>query len=134
MSLRERLKTKKEAKSIKKAGLLAGKFDISIKKVTEAITKIKNPADLGNIVKEFAKFLNTMDAKDSKITFSGNFDLGQRMLLNCMLANFLEDGSKIEDIMTEDETDNELKTKKAESKLVRRRKSIKEKLTAEDEE
>ena len=74
MSLRDRLKSKKEAKTAAERG----EFRISIAKVTHAVNKMKNPADLGNIVKEFAKFLNTLEANDAQITFSGNFDLGQK--------------------------------------------------------
>lgn len=131
MSLRDRLKSKKEAKiSAEK-----GEFKISINKVSNAVSKIKNPADLGNIVKEFAKFLNTLDASDAQITFSGNFDLGQKTLLNCVFANFLDDGSDVKKIKRCSDSvsavDSEDEVKPA-SKLIRKRKSVKERLAEKE--
>lgn len=126
MSLRDRLKSKKEAKTAAERG----EFRISIAKVTHAVNKMKNPADLGNIVKELAKFLNTLEANDAQITFSGNFDLGQKTLLNCILGNFLDDGSdkRIKNCTAEEDTD----TNKPASKLIRKRKSVKERLAEKE--
>lgn len=126
MSLKDRLRSKKEAKIL--ASAESCDFKISIKKVTEAISKVKSSTDLGNIVKEFAKFLNTLSYDDANITFSGNFDLGQKTLLNCILSNFLEDNKKTKDIYSE-----EVAPKTTESKLIRRRKSIKAKLEETNE-
>lgn len=124
MSLKDRLRSKKEAKATAKAEMC--EFNISIKKLTEAAGKVKNPADLGNIVKEFSKFLNTLASVDAKITFSGSFDLGQRTLLNCILSNFIDDGKpSLKEISNEDDEYEEIKP---ESKLIRRRKSVKAKL------
>lgn len=124
MSLKDRLRSKKEAKAAAKAEMC--EFNISIKKLTEAAGKVKNPADLGNIVKEFSKFLNTLTSVDAKITFSGSFDLGQRTLLSCILSNFIDDGkSSLKEVYYDDEEDEEVKP---ESKLIKRRKSVKAKL------
>lgn len=105
----------------------AGEYRISISKVAKAVSAVKNPADLGNIVKEFAKFLNSMEARDAQIVFRGNFDMGQRTLLNCVLANFIDDG------ISDDEDDEDTEETKSASKLIRKRKSVKARL-AEDEE
>lgn len=119
MSLKDRLKSKKEAKMLSEAG----EYKISISKVAKAVAGVKNPADLGNIVKEFAKFLNSMEAHDAQIVFKGNFDMGQRTLLNCVLANFIDDG------MCEDEDDEDMEESKPASKLIRKRKSVKSRLS-----
>ena len=126
MSLRDRLKTKKEAKAVKKAALEEGEIRISIEKVTNAVAKMKNSADLGNIIKEFAKFLNTLEAQNASITLSGNFDLGQRTLLNCVLSNFLEDSSTLQ--AEEDGAEQE----KPASKLIKKRKSVKQRLAEKE--
>lgn len=130
MSLKDRLRSKKEAKAAAKAELC--EFKISIKKVTEAAGKIKNASDLGNIVKEFSKFLNTLASDDAKITFSGSFDLGQRTLLSCILSNFIDDGKASIKETAQDEEEPE--EKKSDSKLIRRRKSVKAKLAQAQEE
>ncbi len=122
MSLKDRIKGKKGGFSSE-----AGEYKISIAKLAKAAAKVKNPADLGNIVKEFSRFLNAMDTKDAQLIFRGNFDLGQRTLLNCVLSNFIDDGIYEED----EENDNE---EPSPSKLVRRRKSVKERLEEENEE
>ena len=129
MSLKDRLRSKKEAKSLAKSE--SCQFKISIKKVTEAAAKVKNPADLGNIVKEFSKFLNTLASEDAQITFSGNFDLGQRTLLNCILSNFLDDKKS----SVAENTEEDIQEKpKPESKLIKKRKSIKSKLREKEAE
>ncbi len=116
MSLKDRIKNKKSAVFSSEEG----EYKISITKLARAAAKVKNPADLGNIVKEFSRFLNAMEAKDAQLIFRGNFDLGQRTLLNCVLANFIDDGMY-------DEEDGDTETA-APSKLVRKRKSVKERL------
>ena len=116
MSLKDRIKNKKSAGFSSEEG----EYKISITKLARAAAKVKNPADLGNIVKEFSRFLNAMEAKDAQLIFRGNFDLGQRTLLNCVLANFIYYG------MYEEE-DGDTETA-APSKLVRKRKSVKERL------
>ena len=68
-----------------------------------------------------------MDTKDAQILFRGNFDLGQRTLLNCVLSNFIDDGIYDED------SDEDIE-EKAPSKLIRRRKSVKERMAEEIEE
>ena len=128
MSLKDRLRSKKEAKEALKAEQC--EFKISIKKVTDAAGKVKNVSDLGNIVKEFSKFLSTLASEDAKITFSGSFDLGQRTLLNCVLAKFLEDEKKPE-ISFDDENTEE---PKLESKLIKKRKSVKAMLKEAEKE
>ena len=128
MSLKDRLRSKKEAKAALKAEQC--EFKISIKTVTDAAGKVKNVSDLGNIVKEFSKFLSTLASEDAKITFSGSFDLGQRTLLNCVLAKFLEDEKKPE-ISFDDENTEE---PKLESKLIKKRKSVKAMLKEAEKE
>ncbi len=129
MSLKDRLRSKKEAKAALKAEQC--EFKISIKKVTDAAGKVKNVSDLGNIVKEFSKFLSTLASEDAKITFSGSFDLGQRTLLNCVLAKFLEDDKKPEISFDDDENTEE---PKLESKLIKKRKSVKAMLKEAEKE
>ena len=129
MSLRDRLRSKKETKTAAQRG----EYIISIAKVSNAVNKVKNPADLGNIVKEFSKFLNTLEAQNARIVFSGDFDLGQRTLLNCILGGFLEDGSaKLLKEASVDEADDN-NTEKKESKISKRRKTIRERLAAKTE-
>lgn len=120
MSLKDRLKGKKEAK----LSVQAGEYKISVKKIADAISTIKNPADLGNIVKELAKFLKAMDARDAQIVLKGDFDLGQKTLLNCVLANFLDNS----EYFLEDEEDV---VGSSAPKLIRKRKSVKARLAEE---
>ena len=122
MSLKDRIRSRKEAKIA--ADNTNCEFNISVKKVIQAIEKIENPADLGNIVKEFSKFLNTLSTENTTITFRGNFDLGQRTLLNCILANFANTTNDF------NETGLLSSEEKTTSRLVRKRKSIKAKLEA----
>ena len=122
MSLKERIKRRREAKNI--INNETCEFNISVKKVIKAIDNVNNVADLGNIVKEFAKFLNTVSDKNTEITFKGNFDLGQKTLLNCFLTKFEKGNDDFEqDVLGDVEEKNS-------SKLVRRRKSVREKLEA----
>ncbi len=127
MSLKDRLRSKKESKISAKAEKC--EFKISIKKVTEAASKVKNSSDLGNIVKEFSKFLSTLASEDAQITFSGSFDLGQRTLLNCVLAKFIEDGKQQTKVTASQENDEEEQEEnKEESKMIKRRKAVRAKL------
>ncbi len=134
MSLKDRLKNKTNTKKAKKTenkqtGELC-EFKISIAKVSKAINKVSNVSDLGNIVQEFSKFLSTLPTKDASITFSGNFDLGQKMLLNCVLGNFLEGEESSVNEKNDDSTQKTEKKvpQKEPSKLIKKRKSIKSKL------
>ena len=115
MSLKERLKNTKESKSE------TCEFKISIKKVTDAVDNMENSEDLGNIIKEFSKFLKTLDAKNSNIIFGGNFDLGQKTLLSCILSNFIEGKDK----PNQNEENNEPELK---SELIKKRQSVRAKL------
>ncbi len=136
MSLRERLRSKKEAKIKKtqsKPQQQLCEFKISIEKVAKAVNKINNVSDLGNIVQEFSKFLSTLPTENASITFSGSFDLGQRTLLNCVLSNFLEDGEKPAQTSFEEHEEDSEPTKEP-SKLIKKRKSLKSKLEKADEE
>lgn len=118
MSLKDRIKSKKEAK----ISAAKTEYTISVNKVASAIAGMKNAEDLGNITREFAKFLNSLDAKNAKIVFTGEFDMGQKTLLNCILASFLEDDA-VES--AEDSTEDVL-----ESKLIQKRRSLKSKISA----
>lgn len=120
MSLKERLKNTKETKP--KAETC--EFKISINKLTSAVDKMENAEDLGNIIKEFSKFLKTLDANNSNIIFSGNFDLGQKTLLSCILSNFVNSEQE------QEETTNEtaLETNEAKSALIKKRQSVRAKL------
>lgn len=123
MSLKDRIKLKKEARN------LAAKTEyiISVDKVAKAITKMNSAEDLGNITREFAKFLNSLEAKNAKIVFSGEFDMGQKTLLNCILSSFLEDDS--------DEVDAEVSAEDVlDSKLIQKRRSLKSKLAVKKDE
>lgn len=136
MSLRDRLRSKKEAKAEtietstkSKSDGQKCEFKLSINKVTKAVKNVKSASDLGKIVKEFSKFLETLATDDANITFSGNFDMGQRMLLNCILANFLDDGEKTtkEEVVEvkEEPTKATEEPPQEEPKLIRRRRSMK---------
>lgn len=131
MSLRDRLRSKKETKT----SAQRGEYVISIAKVSNAVNKVKNPADLGNIVKEFSKFLNTLEAHNARIVFSGDFDLGQKTLLNCILSNFLEDGASTKSLKSiQENSDDEINNSvKKETKISKRRKTIRERLAASAE-
>lgn len=120
MSLKERLKNTKETKN----KIETSEFTISIKKLTSSVDSMENAEDLGNIIKEFSKFLKTLDANNSNIVFSGNFDLGQKTLLSCILSNFID--TKDEQEETADETQNE--TTEAKSALIKKRQSVRAKL------
>ena len=121
MSLKDRLKNKKNQKenSTNSDRLQLCEFNISVKKVIEAINNVKNPEDLGNILKEFSKILNTLAPENSKITFSGNFDLAQKTLLTCILSNFLSASQN---------TVLDIPQSTEDSKLIRKRKSVRAKL------
>lgn len=134
MSLRERLKNKKEAKAIKKAAIEAGEFKISIEKVCSAVSRMKNPADIGNIVKEFAKFLSTLQTQDAQVLFKGNFDLGQRTLLSCMLSGFLDDGKSNMNSVTPETSQEENQIEQENPpKLIRKRRTVKQRLAEKAE-
>ena len=59
MSLKDRIKAKKQVKSQENIDNTV--YNISIEKLTKAVSATANTADLGNIIREFAKFLNTLD-------------------------------------------------------------------------
>jgi len=124
MSLKDRIKAKKEEKS------LAGRteYNISVGKVAGAISKMQNSEDLGNIVREFARFLSSLESKKAKIVFSGEFDIGQKTLLNCMLSSFFDENDLL------DEGESITKTEDAEPKLIKKRKSLKSIIEEKQEE
>lgn len=117
MSLKDRIKAKKEQRIADRKT----EYNISISKVSKAISSTKDASDLGNIIREFAKFLNTLEPQNAKITFSGDFDLGQRTLLNCILGSFLEDEltNSQDSVESTDESTSESEI------LIRKRKSSK---------
>lgn len=127
MSLKDRIKAKKQVKSQENIDNTV--YNISIKKVTKAVSATANTADLGNIIREFAKFLNTLEPQNAKITFSGDFDMGQKTLLNCILSGFLED--KV--AKSESDTQTEVEVADAEPKLIKKRKSVKARLEEDSE-
>lgn len=124
MSLKERLRSKKEANNAAKAKMC--EYKISINKVIKAIEKVPNSSDLGNIVKEFSKFLKTLTTDNAQITFSGSFDLGQKTLLNCVLSNFTEEEKKSK--LESEENDDEKEEQELEAKLIKKRKAVRAKL------
>lgn len=132
MSLRDRLRSKKETKIEQEKTAVVEKnnelceFKISIDKIAKAVSNVENPADLGNIVKEFAKFLNTLSPKNTGLSLKGDFDLGQKMLLNCILSNFLVDNEKTAKETAKKEIIQE--APKEDSTLIRKRKSLRTKL------
>ena len=74
--------------------------------------------------------MNTVSNQNTTITFKGDFDLGQKTLLNCFLSKFESENEEfIENTLQETEENGG-------SKLVRRRKSVREKIKAalDDEE
>ena len=127
MSLKDRIKAKKQVKSQENIDNTV--YNISIEKVTKAVSATANTADLGNIIREFAKFLNTLEPQNAKITFSGDFDMGQKTLLNCILSGFLED--KV--AKSESDTQTEVEVADAEPKLIKKRKSVKARLEEDSE-
>lgn len=127
MSLKDRIKAKKEAKSL----AAKSQYNISIKKLAQAASKMQNADDLGNIVREFAKFMNSLEPQNAKITFSGDFDMGQRTLLNCLLASFLEDDDS--EIAKEDSKEIDIDDEPT-PKLIKKRKSIKTRMIEKESE
>lgn len=127
MSLKDRIKAKKQVKSQENIDNTV--YNISIEKLTKAVSATANTADLGNIIREFAKFLNTLEPQNAKITFSGDFDMGQKTLLNCILSGFLED--KV--AKSESDTQTEVEVADVEPKLIKKRKSVKARLEEDSE-
>lgn len=117
MSLKDRIKLKKEARNCS----AKTEYVISVSKVAKAITNTQSAEDLGNITREFAKFLSSLEAKNTKIVFTGEFDMGQKTLLNCILASFLEDA-----VETTEDADSQEDV--LETKLIQKRRSLKSKL------
>lgn len=69
-------------------------FKVSVEKLTERILSVKDNANLGAIVKEIAKFLGSLSENNAEIVLKGNFDIGKKALIACLLSNISEESSK----------------------------------------
>lgn len=96
-------------------------FEIPIKSLTKKITNVQDNAKLGAILKEVAKFLSSLSEEGAHLTLDGNFDIGKKALINCLLMNVTGE------VMFD--------TEKPEGvpKLLRKRKSLRDKLQNTDE-
>lgn len=129
MALKDRLKNKKttevqEIKDIKEIYTSldekqAVEFNISVSLLTQKILEVQDNAHLGAIVKEFAKFMNTVSESDSILSLKGNFDIGKKALISCLISN-ISDKKSFEQAQTEQP--------KEDSKLIKKRKTLREKL------
>ena len=91
-------------------------FEIPVKSLTKKILKVEDNAKLGAILKEVAKFLTSLSEEGAHLTLDGNFDIGKKALINCLLmnvtGNVTADAEKSEGM----------------PKLLKKRKSLREKL------
>lgn len=98
-------------------------FKVPIRQLTKKILSVKDNASLGAIVKEFAKFLDSLSDEKSNLSFKGDFDIGKKALITCLLANIIED----RDIEAEQPKESSEPASDS-SKLIRKRRTLKEKL------
>ncbi len=91
-------------------------FEIPVKSLTKKILKVEDNAKLGAILKEVAKFLTSLSEEGAHLTLDGNFDIGKKALINCLLMNVT--GS----VSTDPEKPDGM------PKLLKKRKSLREKL------
>lgn len=73
------------------------------------------------ILKEVAKFLSSLSDEGAHLTLDGNFDIGKKALINCLLMNVTGEAS--------------FEAEKSESvpKLLRKRKSLRDKMQKTEE-
>ena len=96
-------------------------FEIPIKTLTKKILKVEDNAKLGAILKEVAKFLSSLSDEGALLTLDGNFDIGKKALINCLLMNVTGEAS--------------FEPAKSEGvpKLLRKRKSLRDKVQKTEE-
>lgn len=129
MALKDRLKNKKttevqEINDIKEIYTSldekqAVEFNLSVSQLTQKILDVQDNANLGAIVKEFAKFMNSVSDNETILTLKGNFDIGKKALLSCLISNISEQNVPLQ---------SEPETPKEDSKLIKKRKTLREKL------
>ncbi len=99
-------------------------FTIPIAELTKKVMTIKDNAALGAITKEFAKFLNSISDDEAHLSLKGNFDIGKKTLITCLLASIYEEETegKTSSRLDKVEVDDDSPT------LIKKRKNLKEKL------
>lgn len=126
MALKDRLKTKTPTEGTEKLKDIYTsldekqkvEFDVSIKMLTKKILNVKDNANLGAIVKEFAKFLSSLSDCETSLALKGDFDIGKKALIACLLANITGDANTQPTVEEESE----------EPKLIKKKKSLKQRL------
>lgn len=138
MALKDRLNTKKtQTKAVKEVKDIAEiytsldekqsvEFNIPIGQLTKKILNVNDNAHLGAIVKEFAKFLDSLSDSDTALSLNGNFDIGKKALIACLLANIIEE--KPAAPVVNEQVAEEKPQEAEESKLIKKRKTLREKL------
>ena len=122
MALKDRIKKSSnideilEETSVTLEDVTMESFEIPVKTLTKKILKVQDNAKLGAILKEVAKFLSSLSDEGAHLTLDGNFDIGKKALINCLLMNVTGEASfeaeKLEGV----------------PKLLRKRKSLREKM------
>ncbi len=127
MALKDRIKKNSnideilEETSVTLEDVTMESFEIPIKTLTKKILKVQDNAKLGAILKEVAKFLSSLSDEGAHLTLDGNFDIGKKALINCLLMNVTGEAS--------------FEAEKSESvpKLLRKRKSLRDKMQKPEE-
>lgn len=127
MALKDRIKKNSnideilEETSVTLEDVTMESFEIPIKTLTKKILKVQDNAKLGAILKEVAKFLSSLSDEGAHLTLDGNFDIGKKALINCLLMNVTGEAS--------------FEAEKSESvpKLLRKRKSLRDKMQKTEE-
>lgn len=122
MALKDRIKKSSnideilEETSVTLEDVTMESFEIPVKTLTKKILKVQDNAKLGAILKEVAKFLSSLSDEGAHLTLDGNFDIGKKALINCLLMNVTGEAS--------------FEADKSEGvpKLLRKRKSLREKM------
>ncbi len=120
MPLKDRLKSKQsenlpEITDVQPAQSDTVEFKVSTEKLTKKILSVKDNANLGAIVKELAKFLETLTDNNTELVLKGRFDVGKKALIACLLSNISENSEIISEIYNEDSA-------------LRKKRSLKEKI------
>ena len=68
-------------------------FEIPVKTLTKKILQVQDNAKLGAILKEVAKFLSSQSEEGAHLTLDGDFDIGKKALINCLLMNVTGEAS-----------------------------------------
>ncbi len=132
MPLKDRLKSKQTENSAElteetKLQTETVEFRIPTSKLTRKILGVKNDANLGSIVKEISRFFETLADDDTEIVLRGNFDIGKKALISCLLSNISGN------ILTESSSTGEYNSLKKRRSLKEKIRSAKAKALDDDE-